>query len=258
MVQYLLTEDKDPREYHYILKTVEELNELVKQVYTPIFGRYLVSLQLNDKKSLRTIIQEQSRYSHLELFVKIPKSLFNDMSLSLPGSIQLTNKPILEYLKEGIAKRNLVIKNSVMYSIYASIDKEYEEVDEVLNLLLREHGKFLDISKNDLAKYINIVDIVYPREVLISYINMYEGRKWKLDKCLEQIDKEIVLASMIKTIKKLTKQKLEYLKTGVGSKFIHSLNTRNLMLLNYHLRFNKNYNMNDIVLLLYQYEKGGI
>lgn len=256
MIKILVKEDKTVVDYNYMISSLTNLEELMKAIYKPIIGRYSIGLELTELRDIKFILNNKSRYNHLDLYLILTEKIYKDISLALPSSIKSETKSMFEYLKEGITKRNLLIQSNVVYLLYSSIGKSYEEIDDVLDLLKDKFGSFMQISEKDLSKYIVVNTITYPRTVLISYINLNKYRKKKLEKCLNDISPDIVLASMVKTIKKLHKEKNEYLSTGLGSKFIKELNTRNLNLMYYTLVSNKPYYLNDIVILLELYERG--
>ena len=256
MISIKLKEDKQVYEYDYSIKSLEELDELCNIIYKPIIGTYTISLTLSDLKDIKTLLYNKSRYEHLSIHVLLTEAKYKEVSLALPNEVLDEKISLFEYLKDGITKRHLIIKNKVLSLLYSSVDKSYEAIDEVLDLLASKYGKFSNITKDDLSKVIVIKDIVYPRTVLIEYINLGRYRKYKLEKCLSDISSEIVLASMIKNVKKLHEDKSKYLRTGVGKKYIRDLNTRNLNLMYYTLVIAKPYNINDICILLSLYERG--
>lgn len=256
MITIEVKENKANLDYDYSVSSLEDLRDLMKIIYKPIIGIYHVKLELSSLKDIKFLLNNQSQFNHLDLHLVLTEQKYKELQLALPNHIKSSNKSLFEYLMEGISKRNLLIKKNVVYTIYSSIGKSYEEIDEVLDLLYDNYGSYLQISEKDIAKHIVVNKTVYPRTVLIEYINLKRYRKNSLKKCLDNISPDIVLASMVKNIKKLHEQKTKYLSTGLGSKFIKELNTRNLNLLYYTLVVNKPYYINDITVLLEIYERG--
>lgn len=256
MITIEVKEDKAVVDFDYIVSSLEDLDKLMKVIYKPIIGIYHVSLELNDMKDIKFLLNNQSRFNHLDLHLILSEKKYKDLSLALPNAVRANRLSMFDYLMEGISKRGLLIKKNIVYLIYSSIDKSYEEIDNVLDTLYDNYGSFMQITEKDVSKYIVINKTVYPRTVLLEYINLKKYRKKKLEKCIQDISPDIVLAAMIKNIKKLHKEKEKYLKTGIGSKFISELNTKNLNLLYYTLVVNKSYFLNDITILLEIYERG--
>lgn len=256
MISIDLKEDKKPIEFDYSISSIESLDEFVKVAYKPIFGVYKIALYLKSLKEIKYVLSNKSKYSHLDIHLLLDNNIYTKLSLAVPDLVNEGKKSMWEFLKDGVSDRRLLIDKKVLSLLYSSVGKSYDEITETLDILEKQFGPFMLISDKDLSEYIVINNIVYPRTVLISYINLYRWRKQKLTKCLEDISPDIVLASMIKQVKKLHEEKNKYLTTGLGSKFIQNLNTRNLNLMYYTLVVNKPYTLNDIVLLLEIYERG--
>lgn len=256
MISIKVKEDRTPVDYDYVLSSIEDLDDIMKIIYKPILGVYKIGLYLNDLNSIKFLLNNKARFNHLDIDMVLTEAIYKKISLAMPTLVQEDRRSMWEFLIEGISKRNLLINKKVVSMMYSSIGKSYEEIDELLDILDNAFGPFMQISEKDLSKYLVINVIVYPRTVLISYINLYRWRQTQLKKCLEDISPEIIIASMVKQIKKLHEQKIKYLDTGLGSKFIRTLNTKNLNLMYYLLVVNKPYHLNDITLLLEIYERG--
>lgn len=256
MITIKLKEDRQSVEYDYLLTSLSELEDVMKIIYKPILGVYHIGLTFTEMSDIKFLLNNRSRYNHLDIHLLLSESMYKKVSLAMPNSIQAEKSSIFDYLKEGISTRNLLISKKVVSLLYSSVGKSYEEIDDILDILYKQFGPFMQISAKDLSKYLVINTVVYPRTVLISYINLNRWRRTQLEKCLSDISPEIVTAAMIKNVKKLHEQKSKYLSSGLGTKFIKELNTKNLNLMYYHLVSNKPRNLNDIVLLLELYERG--
>ena len=256
MVSIKVKEDKVVIDYDYLVSSLAELEELMKVIYKPIFGLYKVGLSLHELRDIKFLLNNKEKYSHLDIYLTLTEKMYKDLSLAMPHAIKEDRGSIFDYLMDGISKRNLLIQKSAVYTLYNSISKSYEEIDDTLDLLEKKFGPFMSISEKDLSKYVILNKITYPRTVLIDYINLNPYRKQKLQKCLTDISPDIVLAAMIKNVKKLHEQKSKYLVKGLGNKFIRDLNTRNLNMMYYVLCCMKPYYLNDITVLLEIYERG--
>jgi hypothetical protein len=256
MINIILKEDKQNIDYDYIFKDLIEFKEKTKSIYKPILGIYNIGLYLKDIRDIKELLNNKNKYNHLNIDLLLEENIFKQITLAIPDLKTSENKNFMEYLIDGISKRNMIINKKVVYLMYNSIGKSFMEIDEILDKLYSIYGSFMEITDKDVSKYIIINDIVYPRNVLIAYINLDKYRKIKLEKCLSSISKDIVLASMVKQVKKLHEQKIKYLNTGLGNKFIKTLNTKNLNLMYYLLVTTKPYYLNDIIILLEIYERG--
>lgn len=256
MISIKLKEDRQAVEYDYLLSSLSELEDIMKIIYKPILGVYHVGLQFTEMSDIKFLLNNKARYNHLDIHLLLTESLYKKVSLAMPNAVSVEKSSIYDYLKEGISTRNLLINKKVVSLLYNSVGKSYEEIDDILDTLHAQFGPFMQISAKDLSKYLVINTIVYPRTVLISYINLSRWRSTQLTKCLSDISPDIVTAAMIKNVKKLHEQKSKYLSSGLGSNFIKELNTKNLNLMYYTLVSNKPRYLNDIVLLLELYERG--
>lgn len=256
MIKIEVKEDRTSVDYDYVVSSLTDLDERMKTIYKPILGTYAIGLYLDNITDIKFLLNNKSKYNHINLHLTLTENIYKKISLAMPGIIQEERRSMFDYLVDGIAKRNLLIKKNIVYTIYSSIGKSYEEIDDLLDLLSKSFGPFMQINEKDISKYLVINNIVYPRTVLINYINLERYRKSKLQKCLSDISHDIVLASMVKQVKKLHEQKVKYLNSGLGNKFIRNLNTRNLNLMYYILVVSKPYNLNDVTILLELYERG--
>jgi hypothetical protein len=256
MISIKVKEDRTVIDYDYILSSFIELEDLMKIIYKPILGIYKIGLHLIEMSDIKSLLNNRSRYNHIDVHLLLSEATYKRVSLAMPNLVQDQKKGMWDYLAEGISERNLLISKKVVSLIYSSVGKSYEEIEDLLDLLSKSFGPFMQITEKDLSKHLVLNTIVYPRTVLISYINLTRWRKSQLTKCLKDISPEIVTAAMIKNIKKLHEEKSKYLKSGLGSKFIRELNTRNLNLMYYTLVAHKSRYLNDIVLLLETYERG--
>lgn len=256
MISIKLKEDRQSIEYDYLLTSLSELEDVMKIVYKPILGIYHIGLLFTDIADIKLLLKNRSTYNHLDVDLLLSEGMYKKISLAMPDSIHAEKASIFDYIKQGIFSRNLLMSKKVVSLLYSSVGKSYEEIDDILDLLYSKFGPFIQITAKDLSKHLVLNTVVYPRTVLISYINLSRWRKSQLTKCLSDISPEIVTAAMVKNVKKLHEQKVKYLTTGLGSKFIKELNTRNLNLMYYTLVSNKSRYLNDIVVLLELYERG--
>lgn len=256
MITVKVKEDRTPIDYDYVVSSMEELDERMKSIYKPIIGVYNIGLTLTSLVDIKFILNNKGRYNHLNLDILLSSGTYRKLSLAMPDLVADEKRSFWDYMQEGISKRNLLIDRKTVSIMYSSIGKSYEEIDDILDVLYKEFGAFMKIDSKDLSKHLVLTNIVYPRTVLISYINLHRWRDSQLKRCLDDISPEIVVASMVKTTKKLHEQKIKYLNSGIGTKFIRTLNTKNLNLMYRTLVTNKPYHLNDITILLEIYERG--
>lgn len=256
MIEVILDDDKLNINFDYVVSSIEDLKELMKDIYKPIFGEYVIKLTLKELQDIKYVVQNQGMFGHLKLYVCLSSSVFKKFQLAMPNADLKSKMTLYEYMMEGIGTRGLLIDKDAVRSLYSSIGKTREEVDIALDILSNNFGRYLRITKKELSKYFALNEIVYPRTVLLDYIRLSRFRKSRLHRCLRDIDDDIVLAAMVKNIKALHKEKVKYLSTGLGSDLIRKLNTRNINLLYYILVVAKPYHLNDVVVLLELYERG--
>lgn len=256
MITVKVKEERKPQQYDYTLSSLSDLDSLLKNIYAPIIGRYSIGLTLKELRDVKYLINNKGKYNHVDITVEVTDTFFKKLSLAMPDVSFSEKKGLYEYFMEGVSKRNLLLSKNVARLAYSSVGKSYSEIDELLDVLYKNYGSYMSISESDLSKHIVVNTIVYPRTVLINYINLTRWRKSMLNKCLSSISPDIVLASMIKTVKKLHSEKDKYFKSGVAPKYIRELNTRNLNLMYYILVINKPRSFNDITILLEMYERG--
>lgn len=257
MIKIIQKDQKEDVPYQYAIKGLEELTELMHVIYKPILQpAYDIKIELKEYNEVRHILTNRSMYEHLNLYIFLPTTVYKYLLQAMPSIGKSTQVSLLDYFKKGITDRHLLIDSKAVYPLYNSIKGSYSEVDGVLDLLLKEFGAYNHIYLKDLQKYFVIDNLCYPRQVLLSYIQMDRYRKSKLKKCRKDFNENLIIASMVKNVKVLHKQKLQYLQSGIGKPFIKNLNTKNLNLMYYVLVVKKPYSLNNIGILMDIYERG--
>ena len=257
MISIDVKEEREIEEFDFSISSISELDELLLKYYKPLLkSQYVVRIELKEMTDIKFLINNSAKYNVYDVHLMVSEVQFKRLQLSMPNQIKRKKMSFYEYLQEGIYKRHLLMKKNIVRLLYSSVDKSYENIDDVLDVLHSKFGEYIYITEKDLSETIVVNSIVYPRTVLIQYINMDRYRSNSLRRCLADMSQDIVLGSFIKNVKLLHKQKCEYLRTGLGSNFIKRLNTYNLNLMYYHLVSSRTRNLNDICIILYLYEKG--
>lgn len=256
MYTIVVAKKKTKMEGHdYTFKDFSSFYELADVITFPLIGRYSVGIQSDVAKDIQDFIKVQSKYAALIITIYAQESIVDYLSLydtSLP--IKGIVSPY-DTFKELVSNKSILFGRGVMQLMYSSIEHSFSEMDEALNKVLIEYGAQVLITEEMLSSLFILNETVYPRSVLISFINMAGNRHVKLNKCLEDVGNDVALGAIIKNLKAFVKDKTEYFKTGKGTPLIKSLNTNNLNQL-YRILILERNGLNDVCLLLSLYERG--
>lgn len=219
-----------------------------------IRGKYKIKVKTDSLSELRTFIDNEGMYSHLDVYIEVSETLMNLIQLSKPGARKLSAQDNYEVWKDLISKFKLLFDTKCADMLYWSTEHSYEKMQSTLSTLSKAYG-YRVITKPMIEKYFILDETVYPRNVCISYIRMDRFRRSKLTKCLASFGNDITFYAIRKNVRKLLDSKLVYLKTGRGSSLIKSLELENIIKLNYTFE-NCPQGIRDVYIILNLYEEG--
>ena len=244
------------KHFDYVLSSLEDFYDLNKYIYKPILAeRYSIQLNLSSIKDVKEIILNGVNYSHFDLLILTSKDNLKRLQLMSPNNEAVKELSAWEYFNLGIQKRSLLFQKDLVYALYASLDKTFKEIDDALDFIQSITQPMQEITTSLVEPYYPITNIVYPRNVLIQFINLGEWRWHLLNKSISQIGADVVLNATIKQVQNIHSQKCRYLKGKIEHDSIIEINTDNLNLLYYILHLKKCYGIRDITILYNIYER---
>lgn len=240
--------------YDYIFKDFAQFYEIANTLTYSIFGRYTIKIVTDVIEDVIVFIKNSEKYMFLDISIYMPEAAIDyiqqyDTKINVQGSVR-----DIDAFKELISNKNILFEKGVMYTLYNSIQHDSESMEKALNLIVSEIGLGVPISEKILSTLFLLNKVVYPKTVLISFIQMNRYRWAKFEKSISTVGNRVLLAAMIKNIKQFINDKVVYYKTGKVSTFTKNLNTDNLMLL-YRVLVSERENVNDARLLLTLYER---
>lgn len=241
--------------FRYNFKKFEDFYEIAKLLEVPVVGNYYIRIKSDSFKDIMNFINVSESYALLIVYIEVSESLLNYITLQKPNVSLLESKSNFEVFKELISKYGILFKENCIKTMYFAIGHSYEEMDEALELLKHTFPDTSPITENEISQLFVVDNLVYPRNVLISYLRMMPGRKSQLEKCIEYFGNNLVYYSMRKTVRKLLDDKIKYLKTGQGSGLMKLISYDNIIRMINVLDYSRN-NFTDIRTLLYLYERG--
>lgn len=254
---YYLYNSKDKKKVSkcdYSFKDMKEFYEISKVLTHKLTGPYVIQIKGTNYKDVEEFIKNSDNYKHLIVYIELQPEMYEYLQARQPNASVLNQENIYDTWVELVQRYNLVLAKGCLKRLFFSIKHDYDAMSEAVLELKREYGD-AEIDMDMIKQVISIDDIVYPRNVLISYVRMERSRKTKLALCLNNFDKGLVYHSMKKNCIKLLEQKNVYYKTGKGSDLIKTIPYENLLKLYYAFLTNSRYYY-DIELLLRLYEKG--
>lgn len=242
-------------EFQYIFKKFEDFYEIAKLLEVSLIGAYYIKIKTDSYKDIMNFIDCAETYSTLVIYIEVSESLLNYITLQKPTVQLLESKSNYEVFKELVSKYGILFKKNCLRTMYFAIGHSYAEMDEALELLQRTFPDVSPITENEISRLFVVDNTIYPRSVCIMFIRLDRGRYSNLNKCIEYFGNDMVLYSMRKTARKFLEEKINYLKTGRGSKLIALLPYLNIVRLCNALDYSRGRFM-DIRTILTLYEEG--
>lgn len=249
------TSEDDFSGFDYIFKKIEEFEQVVPYLYLPLSGVYRVALVTTNIDNVLDIIQNEQKYSNLALTIFMEEQAMDKVASYVPEANFEQSINTYQMFVDLVAERHLLFERHLLYKVYRSIDHNLIEMMNVLDEIVMKFGSEIEITEKQVSTIIAINDIVYPRQVIMKFIEM-DIYRWRLyNKCIKQLGNDIMIGSFVKSLKDFVKAKTRYLKTGQGNKYIREMNTSNLAIA-YRIFVTERVSINDSYILLKLYENG--
>ena len=242
--------------YDYVFEDFNSFYQTVSVLTVPLVGKYTIGIKTDVVQEIYDFVSVEMEYMDMVIDIYVPESTINYISM-YRSDIKITGRiSPFSVFKELIQQKSVLFANMKLVGIvYASIDHDVTVMSIFLDSLVSEFGANTLITEKMLESKLILNKVVYPRQVLISFLKMEKYRKSKLYKCLETMGNDIVLGAMVKGIKAILEAKQVYFKTGKVDNTIKYLDTQNVMQM-YRVLVTERMGLNDVVLLLDLYERG--
>lgn len=238
----------------YNFNNFKDFYNIASSLTRGIRGKYNIKVKSDSLSEVKEFINNEERYSYLDVYIEVSDTLMDLVQLSKPGARRLSAQDNYEVWKDLISKFKLLFDTRCADMLYWSIEHTYEKMYGTLSTLSKAYG-YKAITKPMIEKFFILDETVYPRNVCISYIRMDRFRKGKLTKCLASFGNDITFYAIRKNVRQLLDSKLAYLKTGRGSDLIKSLELDNILKLTYAFESCPQ-GICDVYIVLNLYEKG--
>ncbi|MCI9050355.1 MAG: hypothetical protein HFI05_00285 [Lachnospiraceae bacterium] len=242
-------------DFDYVFKDFESFYKVANFITYAIGRRYQILIKTDNIENVQEFIKNEKKYDSLVITICMPESAVDYIVMNNINVTVKENINMFDIFKEQVSKRNILFEKGVMVLLYNSIKHELKEMEDILNKLVSEYGSNIPISEKMLSSIFVLSKLVYPRSVLIAYINMECYREYKLKKCFQDFGNDVILGSMVKNVKQFMTDKAKYYKTGIATKLVKQINTKNLCFM-YKILVTERCKLNDITLLLALYERG--
>lgn len=242
-------------QFHYRFKRFDEFYDLANRMKISIFGVLYINIVSDDYEDIVNFIEVSEQYSGMIIYIEVNEALLGYIKLAKPYASMLSGQSNYEVYKTLVNKYSILFDKGIMDKVYFSIGHSYEEMDEAMLLIKDSYPNEVMITLEMATKIFVIEGLIYPRSVLISYLRLDRGRRNNLDKCVEYFGNDLVLYSMRKTMRKLLKEKISYLKSGKGSYLIKTIPVCNLIFMADVLDYNR-HGFKEIKTIMALYEKG--
>lgn len=243
-------------QYDYVFKKFEDMYRIVNLLTLPLVGVYKICVVSNEIKDIMSFIDKEQDYMQLQVDIYTDQSVLDYVSRYNPSAQIVANESDYDIFLRLISERGILFDKYCIYKLYSSIEHDLSYMIESLDLIVQEHGKNEMITLDMLSQLFVINDLVYPSNVLRKFLAQDRNRFKILQKCLSQMDNDVVVGATVKEIKRLIGTKADYLKHGVSEdKRIKSIDTENLLLA-YKVFVSERGGINDAFILYKLYEMG--
>ncbi len=243
-------------EFKYDFGRFADFYEISHLLDVPLLGIYNIRVKCDDYKELIQFLNDSDKYGvNLVIYVELSETLLKYIQLQKPNVSILSSKSNFELFKELISKHKILFDKKCISSLYFSIEHDRDSMDEALTLISNTYPSGTTITLKMLTELFAINNVVWPRQVTVSFLRMERWRWSKFNKSLEYFGNDMLLYSMRKNVAKMLDAKIKYLKTGEGDYVSKTIPYKNIVLLYSALCLNRMRFM-DIRTILYLYEKG--
>lgn len=253
LVKY--TKKIDLSNYDYVFKDFSDFYDITYYIKYPLFGVYGIAIITNQINDTLRFIDDEEKYFHLDITIMMEEAQIQKVSVMRPDVKSEQLAGAYDTWKRMIGERELLFDEYMTYKLYASIEHDTSSMVEALDLVKSEYPNGELITEERLNKLFVLNNIVYPRQVLLKFLNM-ERSRWKLLRmCQEQMDNGVIVGATVNNIKKLIEEKAVYFKTGIAHEQLKRVNTQNLIIADKVFCTNR-YGLEDPFILYKLYENG--
>lgn len=242
--------------HDYQFETFKDFYEVCGQLTYKLDGRYSVGIVTDDVGAIKEFLGIELKYSYFLISIYTSDSVLEYIAMYKSGVNVAENVSYFDIFKQLISEKRLLFESIKLVNLlYSSIGHTIGEMQETLDSLLVQYGTDHVITEKDVSSIVVLTNIMYPRQVLIAYLQMDRYRKSKFRKCINDVGNDVMLGAMVKGVTQLLKDKILFYKTGEGNWITKTLDFRNIILM-YRVLVVERHRVNDCELLLELYERG--
>lgn len=249
------TKKTDLSSYDYVFKSFDEFYDISYYIKYPLFGVYSIAIITNKINDMIRFIDNEDSYFHFDITIMMEEAQIQKVAVVRPDVKLESVAGAYDTWKRMVSERELLFDEYMTYKLYASIEHDTASMIEALDLVKNEYPNGELITKDRLSKLFVLDETIYPRQVLLKFLNM-ERSRWKLLRmCQEQMDNGVIVGATVNNIRKLVESKAIYFRTGITQEYIKRINTQNLIIAEKVFCTNR-YGLDEPFILYKLYENG--
>lgn len=211
-VYFLSEKEEAPRSDYFGSYT--KLSKILPTLTYHIEGRpFRVVMSCNKLADAQAIRKEFGSKDNLEITVLVAQNLFEKLSLQYPTEVRKNSR--WDLLEELISERRMLFDKGCVRVLYNAVDSKNKDGFEQALIKLQEAypGSHV-ITREDIAKYYYVQDVVFPREVLIEFL-LRKRSRWKMYRlCKKAYPASLIFYAMRENLDKIISMKGKYYETG--------------------------------------------
>lgn len=229
MVTFLSDKGEKVKSDYYI--AYPKIAKILPTLSYHIEGRpMVVSVICTKIAEVDEIRQVYSTREDLNIYAIVPEGLFARLKTLYPTEVRELSK--WDLLLSIVEEAKLLFDKGCIGVLYNAVDeKTAEGFQYAVNVLKNNYSQFHAITAEDIAKFFYVQDAVFPRQVLLAFLQKKKNRWVLLKRCESFYPKSMVYYAMRDNLDKLIESKGNLYTKGVNDKKTNYIDARNLAMM---------------------------
>lgn len=183
--------------------------------------------RIADAQELRRMYSSRE---DLDIRVVTSESLFAKLTAMYPNEVKVLSK--WDMFERAVEEYQVRFARGCMRVLFNAVDdKTFQGYRDAVLLLKQKFPAYYEITAEDIAKYFYVQDAVFPRQVLIAFLQGRRERWVLLKKCESFYPSSMVYYAMRENLEKLIEAKGQLYKTGKGNYLTGQIHAHNLAMM---------------------------
>ena len=166
----------------------------------------------------------------LSIYAIVPEGLFLRLKTLYPTEVRELSK--WDLLLSIVEESKLLFAKGCIGVLYNAVDEKTEEgFQHAVDILKNNYSQYHAITAEDISKFFYVQDAVFPRQVLLAFLQKRRTRWTLLKKCESFYPRSMIYYAMRENLDKLIESKGNLYTKGVNDKKTSFIHARNLSMM---------------------------